>query len=38
MLLVEERFGEFTSKAIGDATRNTEVLLSSDVETAGPKG
>jgi len=33
MLLVEERFQEFTKKPISDAHRSTEVLLALDVES-----
>ncbi len=33
MLLVEERFKDFTKKAIANATKTTEVLLALDFET-----
>lgn len=33
MLLVEERFKDFTKKPICDATKNTEVLIAIDVES-----
>ncbi len=33
MLLVENRFKDFTKKPISDATKNTEVLIALDVES-----